>query len=282
MPFSTELLHPASAAHSQAAAAAIQEKAGREPVSIGLVLGTGLGPLADDVENATVIPYSAIPQFPASGVTGHAGKLVIGQLEGQRVAIFQGRAHYYEHGDSNAMRVPIEALGLLGASTILLTNSSGSLRPDIKPADLVALSDHINWLGLNPLIGDPTDHRFVNMVDAYDPGLRALLKASAKAAGFDLPEGVYAWYSGPSFETPAEIRAARIFGADLVGMSTAPEVILARRVGLKVAAVSMATNFGAGMDERETISHAQTKAVATQGGARMRALLRGFLREFKG
>jgi purine-nucleoside phosphorylase len=279
MAFSPDLLHPASAAASRAAAEAVRALAGPVPLEIGLVLGTGLGPLADEVEDGIVIPYADIPHFPQSGVTGHAGRLVIGRLAGRRVAMFQGRAHYYEHGDANAMRVPLEALAQLGAPVVLLTNSSGSLRPDIRPADLVALCDHINWLGLNPLIGDPTDHRFVNMVDAYDPALRAALRRAARAAGFDLPEGVYAWYSGPSFETPAEIRAARILGADLVGMSTVPEVILARRLGLRVAAVSMATNFGAGMDERETISHAQTKAGAARGAARMQALVRGFLAE---
>lgn len=277
MSFSVELLHPASAAQSQAAAAVVRGHAGDAPVEIGLILGTGLGPIADEVEAATAIPYASIPHFPASGVTGHAGRLVIGRLAGRRVAIFQGRSHYYEHGDPNAMRVPLETLALLGAPMVLLTNASGSLRPETGPADLVALSDHINWLGLNPLIGDPTDHRFVGMVDAYDPALRLTLQAAARQIGYTLREGVYAWYSGPSFETPAEIRAARIMGADLVGMSTVPEVILARRLALRVAAVSMVTNFGAGMDERETISHAQTKAVAAQGSARMIALVRAFL-----
>ncbi|MDQ0472422.1 purine-nucleoside phosphorylase [Labrys wisconsinensis] len=279
MGFLPELLHPRSAQASRLAAEAVRAAAGVEPVEIGLVLGTGLGALVEEVEDAVATAYAAIPHFPASGVTGHAGRLVVGRLAGRRVALFQGRAHYYEQGDAAAMRVPLETLALLGASTVLLTNSCGSLKPEIAPASLVALADHINWTGLNPLIGDPSDARFVNMVDAYDPGLRAQLARAARAAGFDLPEGVYAWYSGPSFETPAEIRAARIMGADLVGMSTVPEVILARRLGLRVAAVAMATNYGAGMDEREVISHAQTKAVALKGVAKMQALIRGFLAE---
>ena len=280
MTFSASLLHPATAAHADDAASFIRGKAGHEPVSIALVLGTGLGPLADEADEAVSLPFTDIPYFPAGGVTGHAGRLVIGRLAGLRVAILQGRVHYYEKGDAAAMRLPLETMALLGASTIVLTNSCGSLRPDLKPASLVALSDHINWLGLNPLIGDPSDARFVNMVDAYDLSHRTLLKSVAQGAGFALPEGVYAWYSGPSFETPAEIRMARIMGADLVGMSTVPEVILARRLGLRVAAVSMVTNFGAGMDERETISHAQTKVVALQGAEKMKSLIKGFVREF--
>jgi purine-nucleoside phosphorylase len=277
MAFTPDLLHPDSVGLSGAAVEAIRRRAGHEAVSTGLVLGTGLGSLADEAADAVAIPYADIPNFPAAGVTGHAARLVIGRLGGQRVAIFQGRVHYYEAGDPAAMRVPLEALALLGGSTVLLTNSSGSLDPAIPPGSLIALSDHINWLGLNPLIGDPSDNRFVNMVDAYDPSLRAALAAAARAAGFSLPEGVYAWYSGPSFETPAEIRAARILGADLVGMSTVPEVILARRLGLRVVAVSMVTNYGAGMSQRETISHAQTKAVALQGAGRMKDLIHRFL-----
>ena len=276
------LLHAATAEASQAAAAFVRSRVGPEPIKVALVLGTGLGPLADEVLSAVTLPFSEIPHFPVSGVTGHAGKLVIGNLAGQRVAILQGRVHYYERGDAGAMRIPLETFALLGAGTVVLTNSAGVLRPDYVPPTLVVMSDHINWTGLNPLIGDPSDARFVNMVDAYDPGLRAKLQQVAAAEGFPLPEGVYAWYSGPSFETPAEIRMARLMGADLVGMSTVPEVILARRLGLRVAAISMATNFGAGMDEREVISHAQTKTMALQGAGRMKSLIRGFLSTFEG
>jgi purine-nucleoside phosphorylase len=280
MGFDPALLHPATAGAAQAAAAFIRKQAGEEPIRFALVLGTGLGPLADEASDAVGLSFGDIPHFPASGVTGHAGKLVIGRLSGQRVAILQGRVHYYERGDAGAMRIPLETFALLGAGTVILTNSAGVLRPDYKPPTLVVMSDHINWTGLNPLIGDPSDARFVNMVDAYDPELRARLRRVAAAEGIALPEGVYAWYSGPSFETPAEIRMARIMGADLVGMSTVPEVILARRLGLKVAAISMATNFGAGMDEREVISHAQTKAMALKGAGQMQRLIRGFLADF--
>ena len=281
MPFSPELLHPDTAATAQAAAAAIRAASGPAGVELGLVLGTGLGALAQAAEDAITIAYADLPGFPSSGVSGHAGRLVLGRLAGRRVAIFQGRSHYYEHGDAAAMRVPIETIALLGAGTILLTNSCGSLRHDIAPASPVIITDHINWLGLNPLIGDPSDARFVGMVDAYDPSLRAALHASAARAGFTVPEGIYAWYSGPSFETPAEIRMARIIGADLVGMSTVPEVILARRAGLRVAAVAMVTNYGAGIAPHEVISHAQTKSVALRGADRMHALIEGFVTEFK-
>jgi purine-nucleoside phosphorylase len=277
MAFASDLLHPATADRSRAAAEAIVARAGSEAPALAVILGTGLGPLAEAAEDAIAIDYADLPGFPAGGVSGHSGRLVIGRTGGRRVAFLQGRVHYYETGDAAAMRVPLEALALAGAPILLATNSCGSLRPELEPAMPVALSDHINWLGRNPLIGDPSDARFVNLVDAYDPELRLRLRQSAERLGFVLREGVYAWYSGPSFETPAEIRMARQFGADLVGMSTVPEVILARRLDLKVAALGMVTNYGAGMSERETVSHEQTKAVAHQGAARMRGLVADFI-----
>ena len=273
----TDLLHARSAALSRQAAAAISDRVGSERIDVGLVLGTGLGSLADEAADAVAIPYGEIPHFPAGGVSGHAGRLVVGRVGGKRTAVLQGRVHFYEEGDAEAMRLPLEALAVLGARCILLTNSAGSLDPALAPPATVALSDHINLQGRNPLIGDASDARFVNMVDAYDPALRGDLQRAARACGFDLPEGVYAWFSGPSFETPAEVRAARILGADLVGMSTVPEVIMARRLGLRVAALAMVTNFGAGMKGDEPISHEQTKAVALEGAGRMKALVTRFL-----
>jgi purine-nucleoside phosphorylase len=274
-----DLLHARSATLSARAAAAIGERIGKEPIDIGLVLGTGLGSLAEAVEDAVAIPYGEVPHFPKGGVSGHAGRLVVGRIGGKRVVVLQGRVHFYEQGDAEAMRVPLEALAILGATSILLTNSAGSLVPDLAPPSIVALRDHISLQGRNPLIGDVSDARFVNMVDAYDPALRASLRSAASACGSELSEGVYAWFSGPSFETPAEIRAARILGADLVGMSTVPEVIMARRLGLRVAALALVTNFGAGMKEGEPISHEQTKAVALEGAGRMKALVLRFLAE---
>jgi purine-nucleoside phosphorylase len=274
-----DLLHARTAALSARAAAAIGERIGAERIDVGLVLGTGLGSLAEAVEEPVAIPYGEVPHFPLGGVSGHAGRLVVGRIGGRRVAVLQGRVHYYEAGDAEAMRVPLEALAILGATTLLLTNAAGSLVPELVPPAVVALCDHIGLQGRNPLIGDPSDARFVNMVDAYDPALRAKLRSAASACGFELAEGVYAWFSGPSFETPAEIRAARILGADLVGMSTVAEVIMARRLGLRVAALAMVTNFGAGIKDAEPISHEQTKAVALEGAGRMKDLVLRFLAE---
>ena len=175
------------------------------------------------------------------------------------------------------MRLPLEVLKELGAEIMVATNAAGSMRPDMPTGSVMALNDHINFSGLNPLIGEPSDARFVPMTEAYDPKLRAGLTAAAKAAGVEMAEGVYAWYSGPSFETPAEIRAIRGMGADAVGMSTVPEVILARFLGLRVAAASVITNMAAGMST-ESISHEHTKAMAPLGAAKLEKILRQFLK----
>jgi purine-nucleoside phosphorylase len=262
---------------AQSLAAIIKARAGHEPVRLGLILGSGLGHIAGQVEG-TAIPYADLAGFPHAGVSGHNPNLVIGHLEGVRVAAFGGRAHYYESGDPAVMRLPLEVLTLLGAESLILTNAAGSLRPDMPTGSVMLLSDHINFSGLNPLIGEPTDARFVPMTEAHDPGLRALLRASARAQDVELHEGVYAWYSGPSFETPAEIRAIRTLGADAVGMSTVPEVILARFLGLRVAAISAITNMAAGLSA-ESISHEHTKAMAPLGAAKLEQVLRRFLRE---
>jgi len=262
---------------AEAVAELIRARAGAEPVRLGLVLGSGLGHLAQAVEGVA-IGYAELPGFPHAGVSGHTPELVIGELEGVRVAVFGGRAHYYEAGRADAMRPALEVLKALGAEALILTNAAGSMRGDIGPGDLMLLSDHINFSGLNPLIGEPTDARFVPMTEAHDPGLRAGLRAAAEAEGVALPEGVYAWYSGPSFETPAEIRAIRTLGADAVGMSTVPEVILARFLGLRVAAISTVTNMAAGLSD-EAISHEHTKAMAPLGAAKLERVLRRFLRD---
>lgn len=254
----------------------IHDRAGTEPVHTGLILGSGLGHLADAVDGVA-IPYSDLPGFPHAGVSGHNPNLVIGDLEGTRVAVFGGRAHYYESGRGDAMRLPLETLKALGAQTLILTNAAGSMRSDIPPGDLMLLSDHINFSGLNPLIGEQTDARFVPMMDAYDPSLRAALSAAATAEGIALKDGVYAWYSGPSFETPAEIRAIRTLGADAVGMSTVPEVILGRFLGLRCAAISTITNMAAGLSD-EAISHEHTKTMAPLGATKLERILRQALR----
>ncbi len=253
----------------------IRARAGAAPVHAGLILGSGLGHLAEAVDGVA-IDYADLPGFPHAGVSGHNPKLVIGTLEGTRVAVLGGRAHYYEKGDAGVMRLPLEVLKALGADRLILTNAAGSFRPDIPPGELMLISDHINFSGRNPLIGEPTDARFVNMTDAYDPAMRQALAAAAEAEGIALKEGVYAWYSGPSFETPAEIRALKILGADAVGMSTVPEVILARFLGLRVAAISTITNMAAGMSS-EVLSHEHTKAMAPLGAAKLERVLRRHL-----
>ena len=254
----------------------IRARAGDAPVQLGLILGSGLGHLAAAVDGVS-IPYADLDGFPHIGVSGHNPNLVIGNLEGVRVAVFGAREHYYENGDSAAMRLPLTVLRDLGATMVIATNAAGSLRADIRPGDLMMLNDHINFSGLNPLIGEKTDARFVPMTTAHDADLRAALRDSAHATGVPLPEGVYAWYSGPSFETPAEIRAIKILGGDAVGMSTVPEVILARFLGLRVAAISTITNMAAGMSD-EHISHEHTKAMAPIGAAKLESILRQFLR----
>ena len=262
--------------NADALAALIRERAGAAPPAYGMVLGSGLGHIAETVDGVA-IDYAELPGFPHAGVSGHTPKLVIGTLEGQRVAIFGGRAHYYESGRGDAMRLPLEVLKALGGERLILTNAAGSMHPDLNPGDLMLLSDHINFSGLNPLIGEKTDARFVPMTKAHDPAMRSALKAAAKAEDIPLMEGVYAWYSGPSFETPAEIRAIRILGADAVGMSTVPEVILARFLGLRVAAISTITNKAAGLSD-EQISHEHTKAMVPLGAAKLERILRRMLR----
>jgi purine-nucleoside phosphorylase len=263
-------------AESAAAVAALKARGIAGPFDLGIVLGTGLGPLVDEIEGAVRVPYAAIPGFPAGNVSGHAKELVAGTLNGKRVVAYNGRAHYYERGDSAAMRIPVATLVGLGCRQALFTNAAGSLNEKLGPGSISLISDHINYSGRDPLIGDPDDARFVSLTDAYDPALRKLMKAAAKAEKVTIGEGVYVWFSGPSFETPAEIRMARLIGGSIVGMSTVPEVILARRFGLKVVALSMLTNLAAGM-QGSSPSHDETKAVAAMGGAAMRRVVKNFV-----
>ncbi|WP_379066736.1 purine-nucleoside phosphorylase [Mesorhizobium sp. UC22_110] len=241
--------------------------------SVALVLGSGLGGLVDEIENAVRIPYAELPGFPKSGVTGHAGAVVAGHFAGKPVLMLAGRSHYYEHGDAAVMRPVIEALAGIGITKLILTNAAGSVDPDMPPGSVMLINDHINFSGSNPLFGEPTDRRFVGLTEAYDPGMRAAIERAAKAANTKLHQGVYMWFSGPSFETPAEIRMARIMGATAVGMSTVPEVILARFFGLSVAACSVITNLAAGMTGAE-LSHTETKDMAPIGGAKLAKVLK--------
>lgn len=260
------------------AAAALRQHGIEGPIDCAFVLGTGLGGFVDEITEKVVVPFSAVPGFPWGHVSGHARQICHGRLQGRTVLALQGRAHFYETGDAGAMRVPIGMLTALGSPPLVLTNAAGSLRPEMGPGSLALISDHINLNAPNPLIGDVGDGRFVPMVDAYDPGLRARLRRAAEISRVPLGEGVYMWFSGPSFETPAEIRMAGTLGADLVGMSTVPEVILARRYGLRVAAVSAVTNMAAGLHGGAP-SHDETKTVAAQAASGLRALLHAFLTE---
>ncbi len=249
------------------------------PMPVAIVLGTGLAPLVDEVEDAISVPYAALPGFPHMGVTGHGGQFIAGRMMGRRVAMLQGRGHYYESGNVQIMRPAIEVLKALGCTTLLLTNAAGSLHADWEPGSLALIADHINWSGTNPLIGETGDDRFVSMTDAYDPRLRRHFRQVAESAGIRLHEGTYIWFSGPSFETPAEIRMAARLGADIAGMSTVPETMFARRVGIPVAAISIITNFGAGIHGASP-SHHETKEVAMTASVSLRRLLGDFLKSF--
>lgn len=263
-------------APDDAAVAHLRTEGFAGPYALAIVTGTGLGALVEAVEDRRSLAYAAIPGFPAPGVSGHGGRLHRGRLAGRPVLVFEGRAHAYETGDAAAMRMPLAAARALGAERLLLTNAAGSLRPEIGPGRLVVLADHINLSGLNPLIGETSDARFVPMTGAYDSALRADLSAAADGIGLPLSTGVYAWFSGPSFETPAEVRMAGILGADLVGMSTVPETILARFLGLPVAAISVVTNLAAGIAGGDP-HHAETKAVAARAGEDLARLAAAFV-----
>jgi xanthosine phosphorylase len=254
------------------------DRAGLQP-RVGVVLGSGLGEVADAVAGATVIPYSDLPGFPEPGVEGHAGRAVAGHIDGVPLVAFQGRAHLYEGGDPDQIRTPVRALRAAGAEILVLTNAAGSLRADLGPGSLMLIEDHINLSGFNVLAGPNEDElgpRFPSLRDAYDPELRTQLRLAAGDLGVALSEGVYVAVSGPSFETPAEIRAFHTLGADAVGMSTVHETTLARHCGLRVAAVSAITNYAEGMSD-EPVSHEQTLRDAARAAADLAPLLTRFV-----
>jgi len=262
-------------------AAAILERRlrGLKP-RVAVILGSGLGGVAELIEAPTLVSYRALPGFPPTGVEGHAGSLVAGTLAGVGVVALSGRAHAYEALPLDAYRVPVRTLRRLGVEILVLTNAAGSLRRAIGPGRLMLIADHINLLGMNPLWGANDARygpRFPDMTDAYDPALRRLLRRAARRARIVLAEGVYLAYPGPSFETAAEIRAFRRLGADAVGMSTVPETIVARHCGLRVAGLSAITNLADGA-AASAPSHAETLAVAGRAGRRMARLLSEFLK----
>lgn len=253
------------------------------PPRAGIVLGSGLGGFAARLASPLVLPYEQIPEFPVSRVAGHAGRLILGELPGTdgpvTVAALQGRVHGYEGWSAEDVAFGVRVLCLLGARVLVVTNAAGGVNPDLGPGDLVRITDHVNLSGQNPLVG-PNDERlgprFPDLTHAYDPALGARLDATASRLGIALRRGVYACMAGPSYETPAEIRMLRMLGADLVGMSTVPEVIAARHMGVPVVGVSLVTNPAAGLGER-TLSHEEVAAVAAREGERLGTLLAAFL-----
>ena len=234
----------------------IRRAAGSFEPATAVVLGSGLGSVADEVEDARVLSAAEIPGWPVSTAPGHAGRVVMGRLEGRPVILLQGRVHYYEGYAMRDVTFPVRVLGMMGVRQYVATNASGGADPDFAPGDIVAVRDHINLMGSNPLIGSHEPRwgvRFPDMTRAYSPRLLEMLDRAAAGAGLSLKRGVYAAFMGPSYETPAEVRMARVLGADLVGMSTVPEVIAANAMGMETAVLSCVANKAAGMgDERLT------------------------------
>jgi purine-nucleoside phosphorylase len=267
----------------QTAADAIRKRTKHQP-TIALILGSGLGGLADAVQEADIIPSTDIPLWPPSTVQGHAGRLVIGKLEGKTVLVLQGRIHLYEGYSIHEVTFPVRVMQMLGIKTLFVTNAAGGLNQNYEAGDLMLIADHVNFPGLtgtNPLIG-PNDEalgtRFPDMSTAYDAPFRELARQAAQKAGFALREGVYISLSGPNFETPAEIRMLRVIGGDAVGMSTAPEVVVARHAGMRVMGVSVITNIvidTPGTD-KQTL-HEDVLAIGNRVAPRLVTLLREVL-----
>ena len=262
----------------QTAAKRILDGAGARSPKVGMILGSGLSAVADAIDNPSTLPYAELQGFPDAKVSGHAGQLVLGELAGIPVACLQGRRHAYEGHVLADLAIPVRALKAAGCETLLITCAAGSLRAEMPPGSLMMLTDHINWPGLSPLIGpndDALGSRFTDLSHAYDPALQGQLREAASDAGLELHEGVYLWCLGPSFETPAEIRALATLGADAVAMSTAPEAIVARQLGLDVAGLSCITNAAAGL-AKSPITHEEVLQQAHQAGEQAARLLGHF------
>jgi len=261
------------------AVGSVSQKIGSRKVEVGMVLGSGLGSLADSIESAVRIPYGDIPHFPTSTVHGHAGELVIGQLDGLHVAVMKGRVHFYEGYSMQQITFPVRLMKALGASTLVVTNACGGLNPKLQPGDMMLIEDHINFMGDNPLIG-PNDERigprFPPMSRAYTDELKDLARSAASHLGHPIQSGTYLALPGPSFETPAEIRFFQTIGADAVGMSTVPEVIVANHMGMKVLGVSCVTNILHDGPSNDT--HIEVLEVANHTSPKMLAVIRASLK----
>ena len=246
---------------------------------MGLILGSGLGACADSFANRTVIPFSSIPHFPAFTVPGHSGNLVIGEFEGAPAVAMQGRLHLYEGYSAAETAFPVRVLGCLGIARLIVTNSAGGIHSALHPGEMMLIADHINMMGSNPLTGlnpDIFGPRFPDMTEAYDATMRAIALEVAKEKQISLREGIYIGLPGPSYETPAEIRMCRVLGADAVGMSTIPEVIVANHMGMRVLGVSCITNMAAGILPGK-LAHAEVMQTAEKTGASLLSLLRGII-----
>ncbi len=260
----------------------IADMAGPEVPALAVLFGSGLDSIADGMEVESRRTYRELPWFPAPSVAGHKGHLLVGKLEGTRIVALCGRTHYYEGASSATLAFPVRALKAAGIRRLLLTSAAGSLREDFGPGTLVSVADHISWSGASPLVGpndDEAGERFVALDQAYDPAMRSELAAAAAGTGTELKDGVFMWYPGPNFETPAEIRAFRMLGADVVGMSTVPEIIAAAHCGLAAASVAVVTNYAAGLGGSGPHTHEQTldsaRQAAEQAGAVVAAFARG-------
>lgn len=257
----------------------IRGKIGALKPKVAVVLGSGLGGLADKIKDPVVIPYKALPGFPVLTVLGHTGEVIAGKLNGVDIFALKGRHHFYETGDSFPLKTMIRTMKSCGVETLFLSNAAGSLKKNFKVGELMLITDHINYSGFNPLVGandDAFGPRFPSMTDAWDPGLGRLLKKTAKKNKIRLHEGVYVGFRGPSFETPAEIRMAGKMGGGAVGMSTVADCIIARHCGLKVVGCSCITNMGAGLS-RETLSHEYTLKNAKRAAENLEKLVAEFV-----
>jgi purine-nucleoside phosphorylase len=255
-----------------ASVATLQRRVGAQAPRIAVLLGSGWAPFADRVREAKDVRYAELPAFPPLSVEGHREIVRCGRIGDTRVVVLGGRRHAYETGTADAMAGAIRSLAAWGVKALVQTNAAGSLDPAIGPGDLMLVADHINFPQRSPLFGELDDRRFVDMSDAYDPALRAQARAAAQRLGTPLHEGIYAWAMGPQFETPAEIRMFRQLGAQVLGMSTVAETILARHAGLRVLALSLVTNMAAGLGHG-VLDHANTLAAANAAGSRALALL---------
>jgi purine-nucleoside phosphorylase len=259
------------------AAKAIRKRASLEP-KVGIILGSGLGGLSKSIADAVRIPFSEIPGFPEVTVAGHEGAVIVGALGGREIVALSGRFHVYEGHPAALAAFPVRVFHALGAHDLFVSNAAGGISPKLAVGDLMMISDHLNLMGTNPLVGDAQEGevRFPDMTDAYNPGLRWLLRATAESLGIQLREGVYAGLLGPSYETPSEVRMLRLLGADAVGMSTVPEVIVARALGMRVAGVSCITNAAAGVTGA-ALSHEEVLETTHQVSASFEALVTEFL-----